>query len=75
MNWLILPPEKLPDLEAINQAHNDRRIDPIKTIDGVLLISADLATDSFLADYHEILFGLSPYDKIPTFDPSYYTKP
>lgn len=67
MNWLILPTDKLLDLDALNALQDDRKISPITTNDGTLLIGADLLGDPFWSDFQTLLSTLSPFVGEPAF--------
>lgn len=65
MSWLILPEEKLADLEALNAAHTDRKCAPIATADNTLLTGADKLYDPYWSGYHEFLNPLEPFEGEP----------
>lgn len=67
MNWLILPPDKVADLETLNASQNDRSVSPVTTTDGVKILGADLLGDPFWSDYQPFLVTLSPFVGDPTF--------
>ena len=67
MNWLIFPPQRQAELDAINAQFNDRACSPVITADGLLLIGADLLADGYWAAYHELLASLAPLDGEPVF--------
>jgi len=70
MNWLILPPDKVADLETLNASQNDRSVSPVTTADGVQILGADLLGDPFWADYQTFLSTLALFEGEPTFPTS-----
>lgn len=63
--WLVVSPESLAELERLNAAHEDRKIEPVPCGDGTLLVSDDVIGDSYWADYSEWLSGLQPTHLTP----------
>jgi hypothetical protein len=56
--WVVVPPEALESLDAINAQHEDRRIEPITDADGHLVVSDEPLGDAYWADWHEWLRGV-----------------
>lgn len=65
MNWLIVTPEKMVELDAINALFTDRKATPQITTDGTLIIWNDLLGDDYWEAYHDFLKSLDVYDKDP----------
>jgi hypothetical protein len=51
--WLPVPPESLAELERLNAAHDDRRIEPVIGPGGSLVVSDDAIGDPYWSDYAE----------------------
>jgi hypothetical protein len=65
MNWLIVTPEKLVELQEINLRFSDRKCTPAKTNEGVLVTNADKLQDSYWESYHQFLSSLTPFKGTP----------
>jgi hypothetical protein len=68
MNWLILNADQKTELDAINAQFTDRCVDARTTIDGIMLIPADLiCNDVTWNPYQPLLTSLTPYSGDPIF--------
>jgi len=63
--FLIIPADRVSELDAINAAHNDRQCTFKETTGGVRLTSADKMNDVYWADYHAFLNSLEPFEGDP----------
>ena len=57
--WLVVSPESLAELERLNAAHDDRKIEPVPLADGTLVVSGDAIGDQYWADYADWFAGLA----------------
>jgi hypothetical protein len=64
-DWLIIPEEKLPDLEAINANYTDRKCTAMPDENGVLLTRADKLADPYWSSFHVFLSSLAPFQGAP----------
>lgn len=71
MKWLDAT-DHLDELAALNAAHTDRQIQPVRGERGGWLVGADLLADCgdgcYWHDYCEWLEGLRPTDEVPAQD-------
>lgn len=65
MSWLIITTPDVLSLAAINAEHEDRRIEPIPTADGTLIVSSDLLADEYWLDWHPLLSSLEALGSDP----------
>lgn len=63
--WLIVTPESLSQLERLNAAHDDRKIEPVLGTGGLLIVSDDPIGDPYWADYWGWFSGLPATDSSP----------
>lgn len=68
--WLIVPNNKLAELDAINDQFTDRKCTTVETIDGVILTLSDKLSDEYWTDYHVFLSSLSEFVGTPNFPQS-----
>lgn len=68
MTWLIVPEDKLDELNDLNSGYIDRKCVPVQTIDGVYITSSDKLADDYWQAYHEWLESLEPFVGVPVFD-------
>jgi hypothetical protein len=67
MKWLIVPDSRLVELEAINQAHSDRKCMALQAATGQWVTPADKITDAYWAAWHEFLSALVEFEGNPEF--------
>jgi hypothetical protein len=67
MKWLIVPEDKLAELQAINEVHEDRKCEPMQTTTGVWVTGADKLGDSYWVDWHDFLSSLTEFEGVPEF--------
>jgi hypothetical protein len=65
MIWLIIPENKIAELDALNAQHTDRQCTFIETTSSVRLTSADKLSDPYWSDYHAFLNSLERFDGTP----------
>ena len=68
--WLIVPSDRLAELDAINAAHEGQRCTALQTTTGVWVTGSDKLEDSYWADWHEFLDSLSEFVGMPEFPQS-----
>jgi hypothetical protein len=72
MKFLIIPSDRISELDEINARYSDRVCITKTTIDGVILTNADklaFPDDKFWSPYIPFLSSLSPYKGEPTWIP------
>ena len=65
MNWLIVTPEKLVELQEINLRFSDRKCSTVSTNEGVLVTNPDKLQDNYWSEYHDFLSSLTPFEGQP----------
>jgi hypothetical protein len=63
--WLIIPSDRIKELEEINAKFDDRFCSHFETIDGVLTTEADKLNDPYWSAYQEFLSSLTPFEGQP----------
>jgi hypothetical protein len=63
--FLIVPKERVSEMDDINSGFSDRVSTTTETIDGVLLTNADKLEDTYWKAYHDFLSSLSAFTGQP----------
>jgi hypothetical protein len=66
-NWLIIPTERLPELEELNARFSDRTCTAHQTADDVLVTGADKLSDAYWVEYADFLGSLEEFVGVPEF--------
>jgi len=72
MKFLIVPTDRISELDEINARYSDRVCTTNTTIGGIILTNADkldFPDDKFWSPYILFLSSLSPYEGEPTLTP------
>jgi hypothetical protein len=59
--WLVIPKDRISELEKINTKFNDKFCSYIETIDGKFLTNSDKLEDEYWSTYHAFLSSLTPF--------------
>lgn len=65
--WLIVPLEKLAELDAINAAHEGQRCTALQTTAGIWVTGSDKLADDYWQEWREFLGSLSEFVGTPEF--------
>lgn len=63
--WLVIPTDRISELDEINAKSNDRLCSHYETIDGVLLTNSDKLNDPYWSEYHDFLSSLTLFEGDP----------
>lgn len=63
--WLVIPTDRISELEEINNRFNDRLCSHYETIDGVLLTNSDKLNDPYWSEYQDFLSFLTLFEGTP----------
>jgi hypothetical protein len=63
--WLIIPTDRISELDEINAKFNDKLCSYLETNDGVLLTNSDKLNDPYWSEYHSFLSSLTPFEGQP----------
>ena len=63
--WLIIPTNRINELDEINAQFNDKLCSYLETNDGVLLTNADKLNDPYWSEYQEFLCSLTQFEGQP----------
>ena len=63
--WLVIPTERISELDEINAKFNNKLCSHCENIDGVLLTKADKLNDPYWEEYQEFLCSLTPFEGVP----------
>ncbi len=67
--WLIVPPDQLDDLAALNAINPLKNCTCVQTYGGLYLTNADKLGDTYWADYQEWLQALEVFEGEPDIIP------
>lgn len=70
--WIIITPDALANLQAINSMHNILKATPTTLTDGRMILPASMASDIYWIDWRDVLSGLTQetFDAISLLPPS-----
>jgi hypothetical protein len=63
--FLIVPKERVSEMNDLNSVFSDRICTATETTDGVLLTNADKLQDPYWEAYHAFLSSLTPFEGQP----------
>lgn len=67
MNWLVITPEKLVELNTLNDAHEFQNLSYRKDVNGVMLTPDNKSGDEYWADWQSFLSSLERFVGKPQF--------
>jgi hypothetical protein len=63
--WLVIPTERISELDEINAKFDDKLCSHCETNDEVLLTKADKLNDPYWEAYQTFLSSLTPFEGVP----------